>query len=123
MLQQLQLLLVVLGHRLIELAGRLFLVPMRTLMNNIGEIGRGASFGDGWLVLERLHSTALTGVLVGVAAFVGFLLLVRYLQSATRPRPNRSSPRLLANPDLPAADIFVTVATALIGLAVCWATN
>lgn len=123
MFHQLQPLLMVLGHRLIEFTSRLFMLPIQALTNNIdANVGR-ASFGDGLPFLDRLHWTPITGIVLGAASFVGFLLLVRYLQSATRPRLNRSAPRLVATPDLPAADIFVSVAATLIGLALCWATS
>ncbi len=39
-------------------------------MNNIGDNVRGVSFGDGWLFLERLQWTPLTGVLVAAAGFM-----------------------------------------------------
>jgi len=46
---------------------------------------------------------------------------VRYLQSTSLPRRDPYSLHLPPRPGLPASDVFVGVATALIGLTVCWA--
>jgi hypothetical protein len=104
-------LLLVLSHRLSQSAWRVFSAPIE-ILNRATEQARWEFLGDPGLVLERIHWSPVTGTLLAALSFVGFLLLVRYLQSANRPSPHLSP-----------ADIFVSVATGLIGLAVCWATN
>jgi hypothetical protein len=110
-----------LAHRLVESAGRLLSIPVRSVIDSIDESARLASPGDNLIVLGFLHRSPATAVVVAAASFVGFLLLVRYLQSTSRPRRDPYPLYLPPCGDLPASDIFVGVATALIGLTICWA--
>jgi len=110
-----------LAHRLVESCGRLLSMTLQTVAGTNDETARWVSPWDSGF--ERLHWAPVTGAVLAAASFVGFLLLVRYLQSSSRRHRDSYAPHLLPRPDLSAADIFVSVATALIGLAVCWATG
>ncbi len=113
--------LFVLAHRLVESAGRQLSIAVRTIINTVDDPASWPSRTDS--VLERLHWAPISAAVLAAASFAGFLLLVRYLQSPTR-RPRSSySPHLPPTPDLSAFDIVVSVATALIGLTVCWVTG
>jgi hypothetical protein len=120
MLHGLQLLFV-LADRLIESAGRMLSIEVRTITNAIDESAAWTSPWDS--LLDHLHWAPISAVVLATASFAGFLLLVRYLQSANRLRRDSYAPHLLPKPDLSALDIFVSVATALIGLTVCWVTG
>ena len=113
--------LFVLAHRLVESAGRLLSITARTIVDTIDEPAPWASPWDS--VLERLHWAPISAAVLAAASFAGFLLLVRYLHSANRQLRGSYSLHLPPKPDLSALDIFVSVATALIGLTVCWATG
>ncbi len=112
--------LLALAHRLAESAGRLLSTTVQAIVNSIDE---PASWSSWYSLLERLHWAPISATVLAAASFTGFLLLVRYLHSANRQRRNPYSPHLPPMPDLSALDIFVSVATALIGLTVCWATG
>jgi hypothetical protein len=103
--------LLALAHRLVESAGGLLSNTMQTIINAVDEQASGASPLDS--LIERLPWAPVSAVILAVVSFAGFLLLVRYLNAA-----NRQSMQTL-----PTMDIFVSIATALIGLAVCWATS
>ncbi len=103
--------LFVLAHRLADSAGRLLSTTMQTIINAVNEPASWASPWD--IALEHLHWAPVSAALLAVVSFAAFLLLVRYLNTANRqPRPALST-----------MDTFVSVATALIGLAVCWVTG
>src|SRR5208283_2952819 len=113
--------LFVLAHRLVESAGGLLSITARTIINTIDDTAPSVSHWDS--LLERLHWAPISAAVLAAASFAGFLLLVRYLQSANRRLQDSDLPHPPPKPDLSAFDIFVSVATALIGLAVCWATG
>jgi hypothetical protein len=110
--------LLFLAHRLVESAGRLLSTTTQAIVNTIDEPTVWASPWDG--VFERLHWAPVSAAVLAVASFAGFLLLVRYLQSADGRSRDSYLPRLSLKPDLSAFDIFVSVATALGGLTICW---
>lgn len=103
--------LLALAHRLVESAGGLLSITMQTTINAVDEQASRASPLDS--LIERLPWAPVSAAMLAVVSFAGFLLLVRYLNAANR-QPKQT---------LPTMDIFVSIATALIGLAVCWATG
>jgi hypothetical protein len=113
--------LLVLAHRRIESVGSLLSTTVRTIINTMVE---PAPWSATWTAYssvftpEPFSAAALAG-----ASFAGFLLLVRYLHSANRQLRGSYSPQLPPKPNLSVFDILVSVATGLIGLALCWATG
>lgn len=112
--------LFLLAHRLAESVGTLLSTTVQTVIDTIDESAPWASPWDS--VLGHLHWAPVNAAVLAGASFAGFLLLVRYLHSANRRLRDSYSPHL-PKPDLSAMDIFVSVATALIGLTVCWVTG
>ncbi len=112
--------LFVLAHPLVESAGRQLSIAVRTMINTVDDPSWPSRTDS---VLERLHWAPVSAAVLAAASFAGFLLLVRYLQSPNRRPLNSDSPHLPPTPDLSAFDIFISVATAVIGLTVCWATG